>query len=283
LAKLVPAADAHCHLNPVKGLGGKLVARKFKEKGGWFLAVVYLPPWHYGLKATSIKDYVKAYELVASEKKAVEKAGVKCKVLVGFHPAEPVKLAEMGWSSGDISKLIDALFVHVERMLKEGLADGIGEVGRPHFQAKPEHVLLAEKAMARAMELAKDYGVPVHLHLENLGELTVSTVAPLARAAGIAKKVVVHHAYGKTLKAAIAAGLGATAPVRKGVLEALKNAPAYAFESDFLDDPKRPGVVAYPWEVASVVNELVDSEVASAEYMYKVNVDVVCDLFDVEY
>jgi len=42
-------ADAHAHTNPLKGLGAKTVSERFRESGGWFIALVSLPPTSLGL------------------------------------------------------------------------------------------------------------------------------------------------------------------------------------------------------------------------------------------
>lgn len=60
---MVPIADGHTHSNPVKGLGMEKIAPKFREEGGWFVAIVGLSPWHYGLEAT-FEGYEKRLRLL---------------------------------------------------------------------------------------------------------------------------------------------------------------------------------------------------------------------------
>lgn len=62
-------ADAHCHSNPIEGLGAREIAKRFKKHGGWFIALVSLPPYHYGYTEPSIESYRKMIELLLSEAK----------------------------------------------------------------------------------------------------------------------------------------------------------------------------------------------------------------------
>lgn len=57
--------------------------------------------------------------------------------------------------------------------------------------------------------------------------------------------------------------------------------PNYMVESDHIDDPKRPGVVVYPWEMAKNQLELLREGKVDEEYLWKLNVDNVVKVFGV--
>jgi len=278
---LVPVADAHTHSNPVKGLGMSKIAPKFKEAGGWFLALVGLSPWHYDLEPT-LDGYEKTLKKTLEEARRARESGLKVKTLFGFHPAdvdklagsmEPEKVLEFGLKVLDI----------VEKYLKEGLLDGIGEVGRQHYKTNPVSVVISELIMNSAIERAKDYGAVVHLHLEQGGKVTAIDIKKRVESLSAPPhKVVVHHARGKSLAAAVEEGLVATVPGVKGSLErAISLPPNYMVESDHIDDPKRPGVVVYPWEMAKNQLELLREGKVDEEYLWKLNVDNVVKVFGV--
>jgi len=55
--------------------------------------------------------------------------------------------------------------------------------------------------------------------------------------------------------------------------EAVKSKPTYLIESDFLDDPKRPGAVIPPWSIQKNWKKIIKAGQCSLEYALKVNVD----------
>ncbi|MEM4681176.1 MAG: hypothetical protein QXM56_02310, partial [Acidilobaceae archaeon] len=57
--------------------------------------------------------------------------------------------------------------------------------------------------------------------------------------------------------------------------------PIYMIESDFLDDPERPGAVTQPWEMARLVQQLAALDDEWKEKLYKINVDLVAKVYDV--
>ncbi len=279
---MVPIADAHTHSNPHKGLGMEKIAPKFKEKGGWFVAIVGLSPWHYGFEPT-LEGYEKALETTLRECELARESGLKVSCLFGFHPA-------------DVDKFIGKMQPHevlefglkvlelVERELKAGNLDGIGEVGRQHYKTHPVSVVIAEKITDKAFELSKDYDAVVHLHLEQGGKVSVIDVKERVQRLGAnPDRVVMHHLRGKTLRYAVEEGVRCTVPGVKGLLENVVSLPPeYMIESDHIDDPKRPGIVVYPWEMASNQLELLRKGLASEDYLYRVNVDNVIKVFKVE-
>ena len=279
---MVPVADAHTHTNPVKGLGMSKIAPKFKEAGGWFIALVGLSPWHYGLEPT-LEGYEKTLNLMIKEAEVAKEAGLKVKTLFGFHPADVDKL--MG--SMEPEKVLEfglKVLSIVEKYLKAGKIDGVGEVGRQHYKTTPVAVVIAQLIMDRALELSRDYDAVVHLHLEQGGRITALDVKRrIERVGAKVERVVVHHARGKSLAAAVEEGLVATVPGVRGSLErAITLEPKYMVESDHIDDPKRPGVVVYPWDMAKNQLELLREGLVDEDYLWKINVDNVCKTFGVE-
>lgn len=277
-------ADAHAHTNPVRGLGARTVARRFASSGGWFMAIVALPPWDYGLSGRTLEDHVKVAELVARECRAAREEGLEVACLSGFHPAIVDRLAERGVELHAIEELGRAVIDHVVKLCRQGVLDGIGEVGRQHYATRPERVIVAHSLMEYALNAARDEDLVVHLHLENAGLYTVVTVERLLRRTGVkAHRVLLHHSRGSTLAHAVGRGLMATVP---GVEPALREAfaglaPSFLVESDFIDDPKRPGVVTYPWNLRSVEERLVAAGIADPEHLQRVNVDNVVRVYGV--
>jgi TatD-related deoxyribonuclease len=278
-------ADGHLHSNPVQGLGAKEIGRRLVGVGAWFVALVALPPYHYGIPYPSREAYEKLVELVASECRALRELGLRVACLVGLHPAEIDRLEGAGLRPEQVLGMIHAAVDAIDKALRAGIVDGIGEIGRQHYRTTPLRYALAEYAMLKLLELAKDYDVPVHLHLESGGEATVHTVAELIRLTSVKReRVLLHHSTATMAKAAQKYGFTTTILARYEALKAALHeaGPTFIPESDFLDDPRRPCVAQCPWAIPSELRRLLEDGVASEDDVYRVNVDNVARFYGVE-
>jgi len=253
---MVEVTDNHAHANPFKGLGFVEVARRFREVGG--LAIVFAPllSWHYSITISSPEDYRKVYEIVLRGV-AEASAYIKALAVLGVHPAEVVSLVEaFGIERAyDIAKR--AMEIAAD-YVRNGLAIGLGEVGRPHYKAPKPVIDICNKILDFSLELAKDLSCPIHLHLEKSDE-TVKDVIERVRKIGIKPNlVVIHHAEPKMVSKC--GGLTLSIPHRGRNLERAfaRKRLAFLVESDFIDDPKRPGAVAYPWAIALEVSSMLE-------------------------
>ncbi len=276
MAEKLRYSDAHCHTNPVTGMGARRIARRFRERGGWFIALVSLPPYHYGLDADGFEDYVKGFDIVLREARVLREEGLETMVLLGFHPAEVDYHYKRGRSLEEILSLAERVLDYIVELHRRGLVDGIGEVGRPHYgTAAPRHVA-AELIMMLAMERARDEDMIMHLHLEQGGSITVSSIEKIAGLIGVRRgNVFLHHVGAAEGLAAEEKGFWHTVPAKQRVTEKLlPRRPRYALmESDFIDDPRRPGVSAYPWNIADRVDELLGKGLIDEEYAWRIMVD----------
>ncbi len=278
--------DGHGHSNPVRGLGAARIAERFKAEGGWFMALLSLSPWSYGLEPPSLEAYLKVAELVRRECGEAAGRGLRVRCFSGIHPADFDKLIDR-YRMKPVEALRLGLRVvgELRRLCREGLLDGIGEVGRPHYKARPERVAIAQAVTEEAL-LAAEEGCIVQLHLEQAGAATVETIDLIARRLGLSaearSRIFFHHASLEVARAAVERGYRATVPGVAKLLEyASENVePFFVVESDFIDDPKRPGVVVYPWEMARKLREIAGR--GKQEWVYKVAVDNVAEAFGVE-
>lgn len=278
-------SDAHLHVNPVVGLGAEKIARKFKREGGWFIAIVALPPYYYGFNDLSIESYKRVSELLAREASRVREQGLEVASFMGIHPAEIDEYYKRGVKGEKLYSLLSGVLKLIEENLKVGVIDGIGEVGRQHYTTSPERFVLSEIIMREALVLAKSLGAPVQLHLEQGGFATALSIRSLVDTLGLnAKHTILHHASSDTALWASNYGLPFTAPVKRLDEEYLKGIRVEycMLESDFLDDPRRPGVSAYPWDIPVLVRELITRGAINEEIAYKVLVDNVVKYMNIK-
>ena len=282
-------ADAHMHSNPVKGLGASEIARRFKSRGGWFAALVGLSPWHYAIdvRDNPYQAYVKSIELHIAECRRAAEQGLTVSCFAGFHPADVDHLIDAGMQPHRVLELGEKVIEHIARLCREGRLQGIGEVGRQHFKTSPERVAIAQEILTLAMEHAKDLDCPIHMHLENAGEATVSLVERLARRVGIEKKLLLFH-HSKPNVAAVASqkGFYATLPGKEQILRyyLVNRFPTRGvmIESDYIDDPRRPCVSSCPWEIVERQEKLLREGVVDENTLYRLNVDNIVEFYRVK-
>ena len=269
-------SDNHCHVNPVRGLGPREVARRFRKEGGHVLVVVSLLTWSLELPPCELSSFEKLYRMTVDACRQVREEGVPSLCILGIHPAEIHQMILRGWSLDQILSFVDSCMKLVEKHVKNGEAHGIGEVGRPHWDVSEKELEIHNTVLARCLEHARDLDVPVHLHLERRGISTVNSVAEMVNRIGNRKySVVLHHAEGKVVQEAYSRGLMPSVPVgkRQDLEEAIKQEPVYVVESDYLDDPNRPGAVIPPWSLVRKLRNYVNSGKITADYLRKLTFD----------
>ncbi len=281
---MIPISDSHTHTNPIQGLGMKEVAKKFKAVGGWFIALVSLPPSHYSMPPT-LEGYSKSFEIVIKEAKIVKELNIEVRKFIGIHPADVDKnIARLGIDKA--LEVVDSVMHLIENLIKNGVVDGLGEFGWPHYKALPEAFSANIYTTIRALELAHDYDVPIHLHLEQKGEVTIRAIYKLMESVGVKReRLIIHHVDTKTYASAVRRGFYATAlgkvELLSRIIRNVHDVSTLLVESDHIDDPKRPGVAMYPWEIRDCVNSLLSMGV-NEDILYKVFVDNVVKAFSVK-
>lgn len=277
-------ADGHLHTNPVKGLGARNIAKKFKDVNGWFMVLVGLSPRHYGFEMT-FDGYVKSIDILLKECEIAREEGLKVVCLSGIHPADIDEMVVRDPRNGEkILSLALNVLNYIGKLVKNGLLDGIGEVGRPHYKTIPESFIANYIILKSAFDLARDLNCFMHLHLEQGGYLTALDIENILREHKINKhKVILHHCDIPTSGEALKRSLIFTVPGKYQVLkEAFRRfPPEYIVESDFIDDPKRPGVSSYPWQVVENQLTLLHEDIVEEDYLWKLNVDNISKVYNI--
>ncbi|PCN51273.1 hydrolase TatD [Candidatus Geothermarchaeota archaeon ex4572_27] len=275
-------SDAHLHTNPVGGMGAREVARRLRKAGGWFMAIAPLLPHHYNLQP-NLDGIKKAMDITIRECEAAREEGVECVCLVGVHPAVVDQVLRACGDPARAYEICSEALRYAAEKVREGRAVGIGEVGRQHYPVDPVNVVVSEMLMEEALAAASDLDAIVHLHLERGGAVTARDVAARADRAGMRReRVIIHHADARVAREAAKLGLRFTVVGRAELLGSLGlPSKAILVESDFLDDPRRPGAVMYPWSIPEEVEELLGRGVLSEDDIATMFIDNVCDVYGV--
>ncbi len=244
-------ADAHAHVNPVSGLRPSELASRFAAAGGWFIALVSLSPWDYGL---SLNDPRAAYDAVLraheSACRETREAGLRVACIAGLHPADVDKLVDAGLRAHEVLELGVSVVNRVVSLCRAGRMDGVGEVGRQHYRTGAERSLVSEMILEEAALRAQEAGCVVHMHLEDVGPETVLLTHRALSRVGVrpSPRIVFHHAKPSMVEASLSLGYSVTVPGRAQVIaEALRRGRGFMVESDF------PGVESprslAPWHL----------------------------------
>jgi len=248
----VPVLDDHLHLDPRHGRGIDAV-EEFARLGGTHLLVVNKPSWHLGVEPDEPVDFRPVFEeTIDAVERATEVLPGRAWPVLGVHP-------------GLISRLVDEREFTPEeaRDLMQGGLDiasefvAAGEAlalksGRPHYDVSDEVWAASNAVTRRAFELGAERDCAVQLHTEATEDLT--GLAAVAAESGMdPARIVKHYAAGELA--------GATPSVMsdKDRLErAAESGEPFLMETDFVDDPDRPGMVLGPKTVPRRVRWLLE-------------------------
>ncbi|HTW39389.1 MAG TPA: TatD family hydrolase [Thermoplasmata archaeon] len=240
LPRGLPIVDHHCHLSP-SGEGVE-AARRFRAVGGThlFLATQNYEPG----TPRSVDDYRRQFETTeALARRVHEESGVTVYPVIAPYPIDLV-------AAGRAIGLGPALEVHrasldlAGQWVRERRAVALGEVGRAHFPVSEAEAGAIESAFRHAFEVARDVGCPLVVHSADLDAAGFAELNERAREAGLAPEKVVKHYARERRTVTELRGIAPSYVARRELVNAVVSDPAPWFlETDFLDDPRRPGAV----------------------------------------
>lgn len=235
--------DNHFHLRP-EGLG-VAAAKQFERAGGTALMLTHSPYRDIPIRGPA--DYEAAFGRTLAMAEAVRRE-TRLQVFVALGPY-PVELLTLRDSVG-LPAARDVLMAGMDvagRLVAEDRAVAIGEIGRPHFPVDADAWRASNEILAYGMEVARDRGCPVVLHTEDPTPAVFAEFATMAHRAGLPReKVVKHHSTPLTRLEDNYGLVPSILAKEELVAEALKAPPRFLLETDYIDDPQRPGTVLGP-------------------------------------
>jgi TatD-related deoxyribonuclease len=248
-----PVLDNHLHLDPEHGRGLDAV-EDFARLGGTHLLVVNKPSWHLGDVPESAAEFDHAFgTTIDVVDAATELLPGRAWPVLGVHPGLVSKLVDdRGVAPEAAADLMCAGLDRAAEFVRDGRALAL-KSGRPHYEVTDAVWEASNRVMRHAFELGAEVECAVQLHTEATDDLT--EVAAWAEARGLpAHKVVKHYAGGSL------AGPTPSVMSEKGRLEVAAAADdPFLMETDFVDDPDRPGAVLGPKTVPRRVRWLLES------------------------
>jgi TatD-related deoxyribonuclease len=246
-----PVLDNHMHLDPVNG-DGAAWAEDFANAGGTHLFVLNKPSWYLVDSVDSEEAFRETFEItidVATD--ASEKLAGRAWPILGVHPALISQLVEDGYAPEEARDLMQAGLDVAAEFVADGPALAI-KSGRPHYDVSDAVWEASNEVMRHAFELGAETGCVVQLHTE--GGDDFEEVAAWAEDRGLPRDQVVKHYSDGPVEGPIPSVIA-----NKDALEAAaKSGESFLMETDFLDDPDRPGAVLGPKTVPKRVRWLLD-------------------------
>jgi len=267
----VPILDNHIHLEPVRGRNVEAV-RDFERQGGTHLIISHLP--YEDVRVKTAEDFRRGFEITVSLKDRVNKeTRVKAYATVGPYPAELLELEKSHGLERAKEIMIEAMDIAAE-FVKEGKALAIGEVGRPHFPVSTEVWRASNDILRAGMRIAKLAGCAIVLHTESATPSSMKELAGMADEVGLDKNRVVKHYSPPLITPEENFGLMPSVLAGKDAIrEALGKGTRFLMETDFLDDPRRPGAVLAITTVPKRTMALLNQKLMTEEQAHKIHWD----------
>jgi TatD-related deoxyribonuclease len=235
----LPVVDHHCHLS-ASGEGVEAV-RRFHHAGGTHL---FLATQQYGPRPPlSVEEYDAQFQQTDAIARRAEEVGVTVYRVVAPYPIDLVTLAPT-LGIPEAVRVQEAALDLAGKWVEEQRAVALGEVGRPHFPVPPELREACEAVFLHALEVARDVGCPAVVHSEDLDAAGYRGLAETAARVGFPVTRLVKHYARSVVPPGERGGIVPSFLASRDIArESLPDPGPWFWETDFLDDPKRPGAV----------------------------------------
>lgn len=272
--------DNHIHVDPINGIGPLEVAKIFERAGGKVMIIPNKPTWTVG-KSCSFDETM---ELVIKYVDEINKnTDVKAFAVVGAHPAELSRRVKNGMSLDMAEKMMRGTFKSAQKLIMEGKAIAIGEIGRPHYEVSAEEMEVHNSLILYAMELAAEADCALQLHTESAEEKQFLEFAEMADKAGLQRSKVIKHFSGPLVAENENHGLTPSLiATKKVIVEGIKKGNNFLMETDFLDMNDRPGAVLGPKTVPRRTKALLENGTFTKEDVYKIHVENVEKIYGID-
>ena len=274
----LPITDNHIHIDMKRGRGLAAVT-DFKNAGGTHMFLVTLPSRHLGVSVKKSEDYKIVFDQTIETASKINEIGVKAFPVLGIHPVDILYLSE----ENGIEKAIEIMsggFDIAAEYVREGKAVGL-KSGRPHFPVESNIWDASNDVMSHVFSLGRDLKCAVQLHVEDMTAESLKSISEIAKKAGInAEKVVNHHAT-PLVSEASAVGIYPSIPAGKDNIEiALQQGNRFVMETDYVDDPDKPGFVLGPKTVPKKTKKLI--EIYGEDLFWEIHQKIPSRIYDVE-
>jgi TatD-related deoxyribonuclease len=275
----MPIFDNHIHLRPE--FRGVDAAKDFERAGGTAILLTHSP--YDDIPIRHPEDYDKAYSKTLSMADAVRTA-TRLQVFVALGPY-PVEFLTLRDAVGRDAAM-DGIRSGIDRaagLIADHKAIAFGEIGRPHFPVSEEILADCNLLLGYAMERAKELGCAVVLHTEDPTPTTFAEFARIASMSGLAPERVVKHHSTPFTRTEDNRGIVPSILAKEALVsQALQGRPRFLLETDYIDDPRRPGAVLGPATVPKKTRAWLASGLLSEDACHAIHKDLPEQTYGIE-
>ncbi|MGQ0797524.1 MAG: TatD family hydrolase [Methanobacteriota archaeon] len=268
MADREPIFDNHIHLRAEHR--GVEAAKDFERAGGTAFMLTHTP--YADVPIAEASDYTRAYAKTVHMAEAVRRAtSIRVFVALGPYPVEFVRLAGTVGIEPALEVARDAVDI-AGRLVEERTAVAFGEVGRPHFPTAPDLVRACNDLLGYTLTVARRIGCAVILHTEDPTPATFAEFASIADRAGFPRGRLVKHHSTPLTRPEDNHGLVPSILAKEDlVIRASLGGGGFLLETDYIDDPERPGAVLGPATVPRKTKAWREKGVLSKEALWTVH------------
>jgi TatD-related deoxyribonuclease len=243
--------------------------KDFKRVGGTHFVLCQLPMTNLVIREHSYKSCYKETLDMANEIR--QKINIGVFVTVGPYPVDYIKLLnkfDRKLSINIMKKGID----EAAKLCEEKKIIGIGEIGRPHFPVNKRIFKDSNDILLYGMQRARDVDVPVILHTESATLMQCKEIVELGKKIGLPAHKIVKHYSPPIIKKSENYGLmPSVLASEKNILAAINKGTRFMMETDYIDDPRRPGAVLGPKTVPKRTLELLKKNILTERQIYEIH------------
>jgi TatD-related deoxyribonuclease len=268
-----PILDNHLHLDPVNGRGVEAAA-DFANAGGTHLNVLNKPSWDLVGEIEDEAGFRETFErTIEVTERADERLSGRARPVLGVHPALISRLVDRGYEPEGAAELMKAGLDVAAEYVADGPALAI-KSGRPHYEVEDAVWDASNEVMRHAFGRAAEVGCAVQLHTEGGEDFTA--VTEWAEAEGLPRGQVVKHYAGGYLEGPIPSVIAH----RDELDRACEGDRPFFMETDFIDDPERPGAVLGPKTVPKRTRRLAES--GREDALYRAHVETPASVYGID-
>ncbi len=256
-----PILDQHMHLDRSNRYLDAVT--EFTRAGGTGIMLVHKPSFS-GSLPNDVDGFRTAYdETISMAKEVRETHQIDVGVVLGPHPVSWEKQIDSLGIKRSSELHLEAVELALE-YFEEGEAHCLGEVGRPHYHVDTDVWEAANEMLGEVLSMASSAGASVQLHVEDNGEQTCRELREICLSSGLSLERAIRHYAPADIRSEFTHGLSATVSMGRGSVEKLTSTARnsrgpWGMETDFLDDPRRPGAVLGPKTIPKRTRELCSS------------------------
>ncbi len=261
--------DNHMHLRR-DGLYLEAV-REFERMGGTHMVLCQYPM--PGL-VRNHQSYLPVYQQTLDMAQEIrETTGVGVFVTVGPYPVDYLRLVEWFDRETAIDLMKQGMDEAAQLCTEMESVVGIGEIGRPHFPVDESVLADSNKILMYGMQKAKEVGVPVVIHTESTTPEQCGELVEMGRTVGLSADCIVKHFAPPLITVEENCGVvPSVLASRKNIEVALGKGARFLMETDYIDDPRRPGAVLGPKTVPKITKAMFDCGLLSVEQWDRIHI-----------